>query len=172
MEWTKLSRVLRVVEVAYVLFAVHVKNNSFFFYNNTCITVQDLNLDTKNSKYIDYRRLKKRITLTYSKNWVILSRLQLDQDQGFVSKLSDGAMRRWSPLLRLHGLLSPSWGRLKLRGNKIFCFLNTETNKKTKNMSWESSRHFATSLNVGCFLATNRTEEMQLNNFNLKRENV
>lgn len=45
---------------------------------------------------------------TYSKNWVILSRLQLDQDHGLVSKLSDGAMRCCSLRLRVHLLLSPS----------------------------------------------------------------
>ena len=51
---------------------------------------------------------------TYSKNWVILSRLQFDQDHGLVSKLSDGAMRCCCLRLRVHLLLSPSWGRLKL----------------------------------------------------------
>lgn len=55
---------------------------------------------------------------TYSKNWVSLSRLQLDQDHGLVSKPSDGAMRCWSLRLRVHLLLSPSWGRLKLRWQK------------------------------------------------------
>ena len=66
---------------------------------------------------------------TYSKKLVSLSRLQLDQDQGLLSKLNERAMRCWSPLLRVQGLLSPSWGRLKLWWDKA--------KRKNKSTLWK-----------------------------------